>query len=176
MALFYDAVSAVQKATSIKTYTGMPGMAVINLPGKNPGYAMGDKVVYKNGAKSFTSLVKAVADGQGTSQVTPLNTYSLYISVANPADVAGLTGGTVEMAPPTAIVTTTTPSASTSAVNAQPPVISASTIKNGGPTTVDPPAVLPVIDAKKTNWLMYAGIAIAGILVWKYGKKIFKGK
>lgn len=178
-AIFIDAVASAQKATMIKIWTGMPDIAMVNLPGANPGYAVGDKVTYTSNGKSLTGIIKIISVGQSTSQITPLNTYSVGIQVSSAAAITGMTSGTLSMAAPVAPITTTAAKASTTAVNAQPPVVSASTINKQVSGIMDSPPIHPPLKSEgmgNKKWLIYGVIALSAFLLWKYKKKIFKGK
>jgi hypothetical protein len=173
-AIFYDAVAGSTPVKKLSYEAKTPDRIAVIIEGKNPGYAVGDKVTYK--ALDGYTLSGAIVQ----IYVAPIQTawpngyFALYmVAGTNAAVLNGKIGGTVFP------VTVATPVKAPVPANAQPPVVSASTILKGGGTAAPAPAV-PEIPAAKASLLPFglttkailaAGIVgVAAFLLTRKGK------
>jgi len=173
-AIFYDAVEATMPVVQLDRGAGSVDPKDVStfgilVKGKNPGYATGDVVQYKDrsGNIVFSAPIKKITVGAPYLPNYPEGYVRLFVSPANAATIFPLNSTSIGGG-------SLSPVTSASATNSSQKVVSAATILKDGGTAA--PAVAPVksvgfmgITPKKA--LIGVGVLVAAIWI---GKKVFK--
>ena len=170
-AIFYDAVAGTTPVDYLYYQETNPSQIGVLFPGKNPGYAVGDKVKYTStSGNSFNGPIVRVYDGP-VKEGRPKGYTIIFLAIGNAKSFSGVKGGIISP------VTTATPVAPKPAAVANP-VVSASTLLKGGATAAPAP-IVAVVEPKK-GWFGLSkgamlGVAVIGLvgawLVFKKKKK-----
>jgi hypothetical protein len=175
-AIFYDAVAASYPAVSLDragVAAGDNTSIAILYKGKNPGYAVGDKVLYKAvDGTSFNGPIIRITTGAPYAAY-PEGWIRLWLAVGNPASLAGKVGGSIV---PVETATVVKPIAASLPTAGK--VVSASTILKGEAAGGTATPVAPALAvAKNEGSGMSKGFYIAaGVIAAFAAYFVFRGK